>query len=1064
MRLRKKTSQRRELNMNKSTCSDDDGVNHSLPSITAKKPNLWKHLKQQFTTHDKKNKCCGDTAPDVEPKMNKSLPSKTKKIGCWKRLKQKFTTHDKKNKCCGDIAPDVEPKMNKSLPSKTKKMGCWKRLKQKFTTHEKKSKCCGDIAPDVNAEPKVINVSADEEDAESQVTNTSSDEEDAESQATNTSSDEEDAESQATNTSSDEEDAESQATNISADEEPLTGLANQFLKDGSILHVLSPLPLTKGYGSSLRHGEDESTSSDEHRVLPELDVGQVVVGMWQVISKIGEGGFGFVYKAKNVISAKEVALKLPKSEGDVDMFLQFYYEIDIMLKLHHQNIVDIVFLCEIDYRMAILLEYVEGGTLASQIHLLRKRTERELWCPMKQMADAVEYMHSQNIVHRDITPQNVLFSNKGIVKVIDFKAARDFLTRGEKMFTCCGTRGYMAPEITAHGYEGPPVDVWALGVLFTKLFVGLQFDGRNIIETSHEKTDFIVGNSSPTFARVTLVSLLTAMLRKDPMERFTMTEIVNHTWFKENHQVEFLWNAEPKVTNESIEEEPPTDNTGTVDNDNTSWAAFHASQQPPDARVICPTSLLPLFLESAHTVAMIRHSMDVVKNAVEHLNPGQTPVVTVDQPLFALAKQIQWKWPESYGEDQIVVMFGGLHIEMAALRTLGDWLKGSGWVQALVQAEIVTAGTADSFLRASHVLRTRRAHQVTAAALYILQHRAYNHYCFRSEWNESLSWLLLPCAHEAKGRVKHSGSSLCHSEDESTSSDEHRVLPELYVGQVVVGMWEVISKIGEGSFGFVYKAKNVISAKEGALKLAKSVGDGPKMLHGANMMAKLHHQNIIKLLDVPIKHPDSDRAVLVLEYVESGSLASQIHLLRKRTERELWCPMKQMADAVEYMHSQNIVHRDIKLDNVLYSHEGIVKVIDFDLATPFIHGEKFYDVWGTDYYMAPEITEDGYEGPPVDVWALGILFKELFFGLEFDGRNWIETDFNVGNSSPTCTRVTLVSLLNAMLEADPMERFTMTEIVNHPWFKENHPVKFYRQFRQQIFTCCENQPQLCPID
>jgi len=166
-----------------------------------------------------------------------------------------------------------------------------------------------------------------------------------------------------------------------------------------------------------------------------------------------------------------------------------------------------------------------------------------------------------------------------------------------------------------------------------------------------------------------------------------------------------------------------------VDNDNTSWAAFHASRQPPHARVICPTSLLPLFLESARTVAMIRRSMDVVKNDVEHMNPGQTPVVTFDQPLFALAKQIHRKWPESYSEDQIVVMFGGLHIEMAALRTLGDWLQGSGWVEALVQAEIATAGTADSFLRASHVLHTRRAHQVTAAALYILQHRTYNDYC-----------------------------------------------------------------------------------------------------------------------------------------------------------------------------------------------------------------------------------------------------------------------------------------------------------------------------------------------
>jgi len=65
---------------------------------------------------------------------------------------------------------------------------------------------------------------------------------------------------------------------------------------------------------------------------------------------------------------------------------------------------------------------------------------------------------------------------------------------------------------------------------------------------------------------------------------------------------------------------------------------------------------------------------------------------------------------------------------MAALKTLGDWLQGSGWVQALVQAEIASAGTADSFLRTSHVSRTRRAHQVTTAALFTLQQNAYNHY------------------------------------------------------------------------------------------------------------------------------------------------------------------------------------------------------------------------------------------------------------------------------------------------------------------------------------------------
>ena len=62
-----------------------------------------------------------------------------------------------------------------------------------------------------------------------------------------------------------------------------------------------------------------------------------------------------------------------------------------------------------------------------------------------------------------------------------------------------------------------------------------------------------------------------------------------------------------------------------------------------------------------------KHSMDVVRKVVQHLNTGQTPVVTFDQPLYAIVKQIQWKWSEMYGEDKFVVVFGGLHIEIAAL-------------------------------------------------------------------------------------------------------------------------------------------------------------------------------------------------------------------------------------------------------------------------------------------------------------------------------------------------------------------------------------------------------------
>ena len=84
------------------------------------------------------------------------------------------------------------------------------------------------------------------------------------------------------------------------------------------------------------------------------------------------------------------------------------------------------------------------------------------------------------------------------------------------------------------------------------------------------------------------------------------------------------------------------------------------------------------------------------------------------------------------------MMCGGLHIEMNAFKVLGDLLVSSRWTGALTQANIATSGTADSYLKVSHLTRTRHAHQVTASALYILLHKAYTDYCSSQEGTESL--------------------------------------------------------------------------------------------------------------------------------------------------------------------------------------------------------------------------------------------------------------------------------------------------------------------------------------
>ena len=106
------------------------------------------------------------------------------------------------------------------------------------------------------------------------------------------------------------------------------------------------------------------------------------------------------------------------------------------------------------------------------------------------------------------------------------------------------------------------------------------------------------------------------------------------------------------------------------------------------------------------------------------------PVLILDQPLHSIAKQIQWNWPSGYGEDKFVIVLGGLHLKMASLATIGDLLDGSGWTHALSQANIATPGTAESFLKTTHVMRRRHAHQVTASALSILLHTAYDAYSY----------------------------------------------------------------------------------------------------------------------------------------------------------------------------------------------------------------------------------------------------------------------------------------------------------------------------------------------
>lgn len=203
-------------------------------------------------------------------------------------------------------------------------------------------------------------------------------------------------------------------------------------------------------------------------------------------------------------------------------------------------------------------------------------------------------------------------------------------------------------------------------------------------------------------------------------------------------QEEYTWLERVKVllSKETLEE-----------GDWISWAAYFASMTESPHTPPSKSYMLPLFTESSNSPIMVWHGMKVLHRAISYLNPGQTPVMEADQPLFTLAKKLQWKFPHTeLGENSFLVTLGAMHTEKMLWNVSGDWLDGSGWTTAITNSGISTSGKAQSFISVHHICRTRYMHQVSVAALYVLMNVAYDKYVdkLKSEDNDNGDLILLP--------------------------------------------------------------------------------------------------------------------------------------------------------------------------------------------------------------------------------------------------------------------------------------------------------------------------------
>nr|CAD7256392.1 unnamed protein product [Timema shepardi] len=289
--------------------------------------------------------------------------------------------------------------------------------------------------------------------------------------------------------------------------------------------------------------------------------------------------------------------------------------------------------------------------------------------------------------------------------------------------------------------------------------------------------------------------------------------------------------------------------------------------------------------------------------------------------------------------------------------------------------------------------------------------------------------------------------------------------------------YEKISKIGEGSYGMVFKCRNRDTGQIVAIKKFVESEDDPLIrkiaLREIRLLKNLKHPNLVNLLEVFRR---KRKLHLVFEFCDHTVL-SELEKFPQGcpdllTKQITW----QTLQGVAYCHQHNCIHRDVKPENILLTAHGVVKLCDFGFARMLSPGENYTDYVATRWYRAPELlVGDTLYGPPVDVWAVGCVFAELVQGQAlWPGKSDVDQLYLIRKSlgdltprhmnifktnefffgvmlpqpdtmEPLETKLPrhvnhphVLDFLKKCLDKDPAKRWSCEQLLRHPYFDNFH--------------------------
>src|SRR5512135_3200281 len=262
------------------------------------------------------------------------------------------------------------------------------------------------------------------------------------------------------------------------------------------------------------------------------------LGHYQITSQLGKGGMGEVFQAKDQVLGRDVAIKiLPKEFAkDADRVARFQREAKVLASLNHPNIAAIHGLEESGETNFLVLELVEGETLADRIKAGPIPVEESLKLAL-QIAEALEAAHEKGVIHRDLKPANIKVTPGGKIKVLDFGLAKAYAGDQEvnlsnsptlsdlatRQGVILGTAAYMSPEQARGKAVDKRTDIWAFGCVLYEMLTGqVAFQGEDVTEIlaavvkGGANLDLLPANIHPRVQEV-----ITRCLQKDLKRRYS---------------------------------------------------------------------------------------------------------------------------------------------------------------------------------------------------------------------------------------------------------------------------------------------------------------------------------------------------------------------------------------------------------------------------------------------------------------------------------------------------------------------------------------------------------------